>query len=315
MFSLAKLRDTAQIFRRELMQRFFTSLHEVLNYKLLVLKDGSLTVGALIALLLMLGAVIVLEAFLRRYLLRRLLRRTRLDASLQFAIAKITGYAFIALGFYISLQVVGLNLTSLAFLAGAVGVGLGFGLQNIVHNFVSGLIILAERPIAIGDRIEVGGVAGQVRQIRLRSTTVVTNDNIAYIVPNSDFITHTVINWSHGDLRVRIRLRVGVAYGSDTRKVEQLLLEVARSHPKVLKEPPPSVFFNGFGDSALDFELGVWTSEMTFQPRRFKSDLYFAMEQKLREHNIEIPFPQRDLHLRSGKFLLEGKTEESQDPS
>lgn len=237
--------------------------------------------------------------------MRRVLQRTRLQASLQFALARISGYAFIALGFYVSLQLVGVNLTSLAVVAGAVGVGLGFGLQNIVHNFVSGLIILAERPIAIGDRIEIGGVAGQVQEIRLRSTTVITNDNIAYIVPNSDLITNTVINWSHGDLRVRIRLPVGVAYGTDPRKLEKLLLEVAKAHPKVLQEPGPSVFFLGFGDSSLNFELGVWTSEMTFQPRRFRSELYFAMEEKLRANQIEIPFPQRDLHLRSGNFVVQ----------
>ena len=170
-----------------------------------------------------------------------------------------------------------------------------FGLQNIVNNFVSGLIILAERPITIGDRIEIGGVAGQVREIRLRSTTVVTNDNITIIVPNSDFISHTVTNWSYGDTRVRLRLPVGVAYGTDVRLLERLLLDVAREHPKVLREPAPSVFFHGFGESTLDFELAIWTQEMTFQPRRFKSELYFAIEQKLRENKIEIPFPQRDL--------------------
>jgi small-conductance mechanosensitive channel len=259
------------------MNNFFHSLREILDYRLIKLGDSYLTVLGLFELFVMLGLVLLAESLLRRYLLRRLLQRTRLDPSLQFAIAKISGYALIALGFYISLQVVGLNLTSLAVVAGAVGVGLGFGLQNIVHNFVSGLIILAERPIAIGDRIEVGGVAGQVRQIRLRSTTVVTNDNIAYIVPNSDFITHTVINWSHGDLRVRIRLPVGVAYGTNPREVERLLLEVALAHPKVLQEPAPSVFFTGFGDSSLNFELAVWTLEMTFQPRRFKSELYYAI--------------------------------------
>ena len=125
------------------------------------------------------------------------------------------GYPFIALGIYIALQLVGINFTSLAFVAGAVGVGIGFGLQNIVNNFVSGLIILAERPIAIGDRVEVGGVAGRITRMSLRSTTVVTNDNISIIVPNANFITHPVTNWSHGDPRVQIRLAVGVAYGSD----------------------------------------------------------------------------------------------------
>jgi small-conductance mechanosensitive channel len=254
----------------------------------------------------MLVMVVVVEFLLRRYFVRRILQRTRLDPPVQFAIARIGGYTFIALGFYISLQVVGLNLTSLAVVAGALGVGIGFGLQNIVHNFVSGLIILAERPIAIGDRIEVGNVAGQVRQIRLRSTTIVTNDNISYIVPNSDFITNTVINWSHGDPRVRMRLSLGVAYGSDLEKLQKVLLEVANEHPKVMKDPAPTVFFVGFGESSLDFELGVWTMEMTYQPRRFRSELYFAIEKKLRENKIVIPFPQRDLHLRSGTLASKG---------
>lgn len=283
----------------------FDSLERVFSYRLLKLGESYLTVAGLLELLVLLALVLVAEWLLRRYVVRRALQRTRLDASLQFAVARMSGYAFIALGFYISLQIVGINLTSLAVVAGAVGVGLGFGLQNIVHNFVSGLIILAERPIAIGDRIEISGVAGQVKEIRLRSTTVVTNDNIAYIVPNSDFITNTVINWSHGDLRVRIRLPIGVAYGTDPRRLEKLLLEVALAHPKVLREPGPAVFFLGFGDSSLNFELGVWTTEMTFQPRRFRSELFFAMEQKLREHEIEIPFPQRDLHLRTGNLVLQ----------
>lgn len=288
----------------------FDSLERVLNYRLLKLGESFLTVSGLLELLILLALVLLAEWLLRRYVVRRALERTRLDPSLKFAVARMSGYAFIALGFYISLQIVGINLTSLAVVAGAVGVGLGFGLQNIVHNFVSGLIILAERPIAIGDRIEISGVAGQVKEIRLRSTTVVTNDNIAYIVPNSDFITNTVINWSHGDLRVRIRLPVGVAYGTEPRKLEKLLLEVALAHPKVLREPGPAVFFLGFGDNSLNFELGVWTTEMTFQPRRFRSELYFAMEQKLRENQIEIPFPQRDLHLRSGNLVLQNPPEQ-----
>ena len=287
------------------MNSFFHSLHEVLEYRLFKLGDTYLTLSGLIELIVLLGLVLVVEAFLRRYFVRRLLQRTRLEPALQFAVARIGGYCFLFLGFYISLQMVGLNLTSLAVVAGAVGVGIGFGMQNIVHNFVSGLIILAERPIAIGDRIEIGGVAGQVKQIRLRSTTVLTNDNIVYIVPNSDFITHTVINWSHGDPRVRIRLPVSAAYGTEPTVLEQLLLKVAQAHPKVLPDPAPQVFFIGFGDSALNFELAVWTIEMTLQPRRFRSELYFAIEKTLREHRIEIPFPQRDLHLRSGSFVLQ----------
>jgi small-conductance mechanosensitive channel len=124
-------------------------------------------------------------------------------------------------------------------------------------------------------------------------------------VPNSDFIANTVTNWSHGDPRVRLRLPVGVAYGTDTDRLRRALLEVAAAHPKVLREPAPELFFLGFGDSSLDFELAVWTSEMTAKPRRFRSELYYAMEKKLRESAIEIPFPQRDLHLRSGTVVLQ----------
>lgn len=281
---------------------FAGPLQEVLDYRLFKIGEGYLTVGSLLQLIVMLVLIFVVEYLVRRFFVHRILRRTRMEQSMQFAVARIAGYVFILVGFYVSLLMVGLNLSSLAVVAGALGVGIGFGLQNIVHNFVSGLIVLAERPIAIGDRIEVGGVAGQVKQIRLRSTTIQTNDNITYIVPNSDFITNTVINWSHGDPRVRIRLPLGVAYGTDLDKLQRLLLEAAAEHPKVLRDPPPAIFFSGFGDSSLNFELGVWTTEMTFQPRRFRSDLYFAIERKLRENQIEIPFPQRDVHLRSGSL-------------
>jgi small-conductance mechanosensitive channel len=280
-------------------------LQRVLEYPLLRLPGGQLTVLDLLKLAVLLVLVLVLQRFFRRMVTAWLLRRTRLEPSLQYAIGKMSGYAFIVLGFYLALTLSGVNLSSLALLAGAVGVGLGFGLQNVVSNFISGIIILAERPIAIGDRVEVGSVAGQVTRISLRSTTVLTNDNITIIVPNSDFIANTVTNWSHGDPRVRLRLPVGVAYGTDTDKVRHALLEVATEHPKVLRNPAPELFFLGFGDSSLNFELAVWTSEMTSKPRRFRSELYYAMEKKLRECGIEIPFPQRDLHLRGGEFVLQ----------
>lgn len=245
-----------------------------------------------------LAFVLALNAVIRRFIVERLLARTRFDPSLQFAISRIFGYIFILLGFYVALLVNGVNLSSLAVIAGALGVGLGFGLQNIVGNFVSGLVILAERPISIGDRIEVAGVAGRVTKISLRSTTVVTNDNISIIIPNSDLITQAITNWSHGDPKVRIRLPIGVAYGTDTARLRQILLDVAAGHPDVLKEPAPVVFFDHFGDSSLNFELGVWTQNMAHSPRQFRSDLNFAIEQALRHHGIEIPFPQRVVHLR-----------------
>lgn len=284
------------------------SFRDVLNYPLFKMGEASLTLSVIVKLLLLFALVLAAEYLLRRYFTKRLLKRTRLDASLQYGIARIGGYVFILLGFYVALTALGINLSSLAVVAGAIGVGIGFGLQNIIHNFVSGLIILIERPIALGDRIEVAGVAGNVTRIRLRSTEIVTNDNISIIVPNSDFITHPVTNWSHGDPRVQIRIPVGVAYGTDVEQLRTVLLGVAAEHPKVLKLPEPTVFFDRFGDSALQFELGVWTSEMAHSPRRFRSELNFAIERKLREHHIQIPFPQRDLHLRSGKLILENQS-------
>ncbi len=278
----------------------------VLYYPLIKLGDSDITLVTLFKFLCLVILVFVLERVLRMILVRRFLQRTHLHPSMQYGLGKIVGYIFIFIGFYVALKMVGIDLSSLAVIAGAIGVGLGFGLQNIISNFVSGVIILAERPVAIGDRVEIGETGGLVTKISLRSTTIVTNDNITIIVPNSDFITSKVTNWSYGDPKVRIRLPFGVAYGTDTERLRKLMIELALESPMVLKEPGPELFFVGFGDSALNFELGVWTAEMTSKPRRFRSDLNYAIERKLRENKIEVPFPQRDLHLRSGQFVAAG---------
>jgi len=261
---------------------------------------GSVTIGSILLLLILFASVIIIERIVQKQLIRRFLSRTKLQPSLQFGLSRIIGYTLIAVGFYVAFQLVGVDLSSLAIIAASLGVGIGFGLQNIINNLVSGIIILAERPISIGDRIEVAGVAGRVTKIQLRSTTMVTNDNITMIVPNADFISNTVTNWSHGDPKVRIRVPVGVAYGSDLKLLQRLLLEAAAEHPKALRDPSPVVLFNEFGDNSLNFELGVWTQEMTAAPIHFTSEMNFIIEQKLRENDIEIPFPQRDLHVRSG---------------
>ena len=261
---------------------------------------GSVTIGSILLLLILFASVIIIERIVQKQLIRRFLSRTKLQPSLQFGLSRIIGYTLIAVGFYVAFQLVGFDLSSLAIIAASLGVGIGFGLQNIINNLVSGIIILAERPISIGDRIEVAGVAGRVTKIQLRSTTVVTNDNITMIVPNADFISNTVTNWSHGDPKVRIRVPVGVAYGSDLKLLQRLLLEAAAEHPKALRDPSPVVLFTEFGDSSLNFELGVWTEEMTATPIHFTSEMNFIIDQKLRENDIEIPFPQRDLHVRSG---------------
>src|SRR5438046_7068924 len=241
----------------------------------------------------------------KRFLFNRFLANSGLDRSLQYAISQIISNIVLVVGVFIVLDNAGIHLGTLTVFAGAVGVGVGFGLQNIVSNFISGLVILAERPITIGDRIEVLGVAGQVQHIRARSTVIVTNDNITMIVPNSKFIDSPVTNWTYGDPRVRFRLPVGVAYGSDVNKVREALLAAASENANTLKDPAPSVFLEKFGENSIDFELIVWSSEMSYRPRRYRSDLNFAMEQKMREAGIEIAFPQRDLHIRSGVLKVQ----------
>ena len=288
------------------LHQWWAQIQSVFTYQI-NLGNSVLTLNGILQMLVIMALVLVAERYLRRALRRRVLARTQLEPDLQYAISRFVGYCFIAVGFFFAFKVVHLDLSSLAVIVGGLGIGIGFGLQNIVSNFISGLIILAERPIAIGHRVEVGGVAGQVTKISLRSTVVVTNDNITIIVPNSNFITNPVTNWSYGDPKVRLRLPVGVAYGSDVEKLRRVLLEIAAENPAVLKDPAPMVRFLEFGDSSLNFELAVWTIDMAHRPARFRSDLYFAIERKLRENHIEIPFPQRDLHLRSGKITLENK--------
>ena len=234
----------------------------------------------------------------KRFLFNRFLVNSGLDRSLQYAIAQIVSNVVLVVGIFIVLENTGIHLGALTVFAGAVGVGIGFGLQNIASNFISGLVILAERPITIGDRVEVAGVAGQVQQIRARSTVIRTNDNITMIVPNTKFIDSPVTNWTYGDPRVRFRIPVGVAYGSDIQKVREALLSAGSENANTLKDPAPSVFLDKFGENAIDFELVVWSTEMSYRPRRYRSDLNFAIEQKLREAGIEIAFPQRDLHFR-----------------
>jgi small-conductance mechanosensitive channel len=243
--------------------------------------------------------LVVLVSRLVRYLLRtRVLARTKLDVGQQYAIARIVSYIVLVLGLLIGVETVGINLNSLAVIAGALGVGIGFGLQNIVSNFVSGLIILLERPIQIGDRVDLGNnTVGKVVRIGARATHVLTNDNIMVIVPNSDFVTNRVVNWTHVDPRVRLRLGIGVGYDSDPHVVEKLLLEIANENPNVLKDPAPTVAFKQFGDSSLNFELRVWATDMAHRPGNLESQLNFAIWDKFKQNGIEIPFPQRSLHV------------------
>lgn len=240
-------------------------------------------------------------AFLKGLLRIRVLQRTGIEPGSQEAIAFILQYGLLFLGTLVLLQLWGLDLTSLALFASVLGVGVGLGLQGIAKNLISGLIIMFERPIKVNDFVEVGDLQGTVTRVNLRSTEVVTLDRISIIVPNVEFLESRVVNWSHGSSVARLRIPVGVAYGSDSQMVRKALLEACHDLPDILATPPPQVFFMGFGESSLDFQLLVWIN----QPRRqyeIRSELNFRIEAILRQHHLTMPFPQRDLHLRNERI-------------
>lgn len=273
---------------------------QLMSSPLFSLGGSPLTLGTLFYLAAALLLLMLIAARLSRWLAGSALTRTRLDAGARQSIATITHYVVLFLGTVVILQTAGIDLTTLNVLAGAVGVGIGFGLQPVVSNFICGLILMFERPIKIGDRVVVDHIDGAVTQIGARSTKILTNDNITIIVPNSKFITENVTNWQFNDATVRFRIPVSVAYGTDARLVEKLLLEVAATEAEVLNSPAPGVRLLAFGDNGLEFELRAWSSSLVHRKGLLTSTLNFAIYDKFREHAIEIPFPQRDLRLRSG---------------
>lgn len=252
----------------------------------------------------MLAAILLAGARrLRRQLADVWLLRSSWDAAARNSVATLAGYLAMVLAILIGLGVAGFNLTNLAIVAGALSVGIGFGLQNIVNNFISGLILLSERPVRRGDLIKVGDIEGEVRDIHIRATEIETFDRISVIVPNSELISQAVQNWRLRDPYIRIVIRVGVAYGSDIEKVKALLLEVGQAQPSSLPAGTPGVpdahvIFADFGDSALIFDLRVFIRDV-FQRARVASDIRFAIDASFREHGITIPFPQRDVWMKS----------------
>jgi small-conductance mechanosensitive channel len=277
----------------------FRSLENVIFSPLITRGSTEISIYTVLQVIVFVSITVLLARASRQVLLKRILSKTPLDLGVQHAVATFTQYLVLAFGFLVGLPTLGINLSALSFLAGAIGVGVGFGLQNVTNNFISGIIILFERPIKIGDRIEVGDVNGDVVHIAARSTTVRTNDNIAIIIPNSSFISSNVINWSHGDSKVRFRVPVQVAYDSDIRLVEKLLLEVAKDNENVLEDPPPRVIFKEFGESALKFELRVWSSRLLHRRGVLISQLNFAIFEKFKQEGVRIPYPQLDLHVKT----------------
>ena len=272
---------------------------KVIDTPLFYVDETGVSVFSVVELLFAIWAAVVLSRAIREFLTKRVYKNLGWDIGLTNALNTLVHYVVLLIGIVIGVRFVGIGASSFAILAGILGIGIGFGLRNITENFISGLIILAERPIKIGDYINIDGeVEGRIESISARSTTVVTRDNITLIIPNSEFVGQRVTNWSHGDPKVRVAVPVGVAYGSDTDLVRKTLLEVAGRHNQILKKPKPEVHFRSFGNSSLDFLLLVWLDE---QQHRFRiaSDLHFAIDKAFRKVAIEIAFPQMDLHLKS----------------
>ena len=260
-------------------------------------KIGNVTISPfdLILAVAVFVATMASTRFVQRRLLEHVLPQTNLSVSVQHSLTASIGYIGAILAAALAIAVVGVDLTNIALVAGALSVGIGFGLQNVVNNFVSGVILLAERPIKVGDWVVVGGMEGFVKRINFRGTELETFQRASVIIPNAEILSTPLTNWTHKDRRGRIDIAIGVAYGSDTGRVREILLEVAGANDKVLTDPQPFVLFMDFGASSLDFELRCFTGEVILRPR-IASEIRFEIDRRFREEGIEIPFPQRVIH-------------------
>src|SRR5258706_14437878 len=269
-----------------------------MNFKLFEINRTAVTPSSIFMFGVFIAVFAVTSRLLQRVLRVQVFSRLSVDEGMQYTLTRITHYLIMIIGSVVAFQFIGIDLTGLAIIVGFLSVGIGFGLQNITSNFVAGLILLLERPIKIGDRIMVGDQEGDVMEINMRSTTIRTMKNIAVIVPNSEFVSSKLENWSYGDETVRLDIDVGVSYESDLEIVIRCLTEVAAEHAEVLKQLVPDVLHLGFGDSAWNMRLRVWLAHPRHHPE-VHSDINCAIVRKFRQSGVGNSFPQRDLHLRS----------------
>jgi potassium efflux system protein len=277
---------------------FFERLTIMAREPLVSLAGGPITAASILTALLIVMVSYVLARMAGRAV-TRLLERRDAEHRARFALAKITRYVVLVIGILVAVRSLGIQLDALLAASAVLLVGIGFGLQNIAQNFVSGLILLIERPVARGDFVQIGQAFGSVADVGMRATRVITRDEVTIIVPNSELITSQVINHSVPTPNLRITVRVGVAYGSDVPRVRDVLLAVARADEEVLPAPAPEVRFDEFGDSSLGFSLLTWIANPR-EDQRVASRLRFAIDAAFRTAGIQIPFPQRDVHIRSG---------------
>ena len=247
---------------------------------------------------------IFVSRIIRDTLQNRILPRTRLDIGARASFVNIVIYTFWILAIYTGINILGINLSSLAFMAGALGIGIGFGLQNVVNNFVSGIILLFDPSIQVGDMVQIGDDWGTVNRINIRTTIIQTFDNASLIIPNSEMISNKVTNWSFKDPKVRRQVDVGVAYGSDVQLVHKILLQIVNDMPEIMNDPAPRVDFTDFADSALIFRVRFWITSPEFWLAA-PTELRFKIDEEFKKNGIEIAFPQQDIHIRSASGLDE----------
>ena len=276
---------------------FYDSIADIFSYEVVV-GSASFTVGDVFLFFFVIWFSIFLSNMIKIVLEKDILNKVNLAKGLPHTIALMVKYSLVTIGVLLAITAVGMPLSSLTVLAGAFGVGIGFGLQNIFNNIVSGFILLFERPIQIGDTIEVGTLLGRVKSIGSRASNIRTFDGADIIVPNGDLVSNQVVNWTLSDQRRRIEVIAGVAYGSDPHKVKELFEKVLADHSEIMDDPEPLVFFNGLGESSLDFRLLFWTSNNS-EWLRIQSEIVFGVHDILYKEGISIPFPQMDLHLKS----------------
>lgn len=260
--------------------------------------EFSISIKMVVMVVVVLYLTTIISWVIQAFVDSQIMTPKKMDVGVKESLKRLAHYGLFTIGFLVAVSMAGLDLQKFTILAGALGVGIGFGLQNIVNNFVSGLILLFERPVKVGDVINIDQDWGTIKRIGLRSTVFETFDRAEIIVPNADLISNKVTNWTFSSKIVRVVLPVGVAYGSPLEKVLEILNRAAKEHPEVFSYPEPNSIFEGFGNSSIDFTLRFWIHSIEDR-LKIRSEVAVIVDRLFREEGIEIPFPQRDLHLRS----------------
>jgi len=278
------------------------------DFVLFKIQNVGITISHLVVAVIAVLLSLVVSKLIRSSLRNQVFKKLNIDEGLEYTLLRLVHFLILFIGVYIGLNTVNIPLGAILGLFAVIGVGIGFGLQNLTSNFISGIILLLERPVKVGDRLEISGVWGDVKHVNLRTTLIETPDGISVIVPNSKLLENEVINYSYGNPKIRLQVPVGIAYGSDCQKAAEVLVQVALDNKRVLVEPKPKAWFREFGDSSLNFMLLFWIPNAV---EKFDviSEINYAIDAGFRKNGIEIPFPQRDLHLRSSEGIIHFRQE------